>query len=388
MTAVDRVEIHEFEHQINDLGYDSSGVNFVYQPDSQITLSKYAVTVTTDDGARGEYVTQWGGSPMALAQTRMLAPQLVGRDPFQREKIYDDFKRALRQFDHMGQGAIDICLWDLAGKAFGASVTRMLGGYRDRLPTYASTLHGDRNGGLSTPADYARFAETCLQAGFPGFKIHGWTEGDAAEESEAILAVGHAVGGRMALMVDPACELRTFADALAVGRACDEAGYFWYEDPFRDSSVSQHAHRKLRQMIKTPLLITEHVRGLEPKADFITAEATDFVRVDPEYDMGITGAMKIAHLAEAFGLDAEVHASGPAHRHVMAAMRNTNFYELALVHPKIDNPLPPVYTCGYADQLDAVGDDGCVPVPDGPGLGVTYDWDYIACHRTALHRYP
>jgi L-alanine-DL-glutamate epimerase-like enolase superfamily enzyme len=186
-------------------------------------------------------------------------------------------------------------------------------------------------------------------------------------------------------MVDPACELRTFADALAVGRACDEVGFFWYEDPFRDTGVSAYAHRKLRQMIKTPLLETEHVRGLEPKADFLIAEATDFLRVDPEYDMGITGAMKIAHLAEAFGVDVEVHASGPAHRHCMAAIRNTNFYELALVGPKCGNPLPPVYACDYTDELDGVGKDGCFPVPEGPGLGVTYDWDWIAAHRTALH---
>jgi L-alanine-DL-glutamate epimerase-like enolase superfamily enzyme len=71
----------------------------------------------------------------------------------------------------------------------------------------------------------------------------------------------------------------------------------------RDGGWSQHAHKKLRQFIKTPLLQTEHVRGLEPKADFIVSEATDFVRADPEYDLGITGTMKIAHLAEAFGLD-------------------------------------------------------------------------------------
>ena len=51
----------------------------------------------------------------------------------------------------------------------------------------------------------------------------------------------------MTLMLDPACELRTFADALYVGRACDEAGYFWYEDPFRDGGVSAFAHQQAAQ---------------------------------------------------------------------------------------------------------------------------------------------
>jgi L-alanine-DL-glutamate epimerase-like enolase superfamily enzyme len=45
----------------------------------------------------------------------------------------------------------------------------------------------------------------------------------------------------------------------------------------------------------------------------------------------------------------------------------------------------PVYACGYSDQLDCVSADGTVGVPDGPGLGVTYDWDFISKHRTALH---
>jgi len=138
-------------------------------------------------------------------------------------------------------------------------------------------------------------------------------------------------------------------------------------------------------MIRTPLLQTEHVRGVEPKADFVLAGGTDFLRVDPEYDMGITGALKIAHLAEALGLDCEIHASGPAHRHLMSAMRNSNFYEVALVGPGCPNAMPPVYRCGYTDQLDCVDADGTVGVPSGAGLGVDYDWEFIAANRTALH---
>jgi L-alanine-DL-glutamate epimerase-like enolase superfamily enzyme len=106
--------------------------------------------------------------------------------------------------------------------------------------------------------------------------------------------------------------------------------------------------------------------------------ATDFLRADPEYDLGITGVMKTAALAEAFGMDVELHSSGPAHRHCMAAIRNSNFYELALVHPKMQNPLPPIFACGYSDELDAVQPNGCVPVPTGPGLGVTLDDAFLS----------
>jgi L-alanine-DL-glutamate epimerase-like enolase superfamily enzyme len=191
----------------------------------------------------------------------------------------------------------------------------------------------------------------------------------------------------MDLMIDPACEYNTFADALKVGRACDAATFFWYEDPFKDAGISAFAHRKLRQLITTPLLIGEHVRTLEPHVDFIVADGTDFVRADADYDGGITGLMKIAHAAEGFGLDCEIHAPGPAHRHCMAALRNTNYYELGLVHPQIKRKDPPIYHGEYSDELDAVDARGHVPVPQGPGLGVSIDWDWVKAHEVGVVAY-
>lgn len=387
MTVITRVEVHEFEFDATNLG-TLTGANtigaFGFSRGESVRMMKYACVVETGDGCRGEYVTHWVASPASLAQTRMLAPKLIGRHAETREGIYDDFKREIRQFDHLGHGPLDIALWDWAGKQLGCSIGTLLGAYRTRLPAYASTYHGDRNGGLDCKEAFADFALQCYDLGYRAFKVHGWNDGNIREEADNVLHLADKVGDRMTLMLDPACELRRFADALYVGRACDEGGYFWYEDPFRDSGVSAFAHKKLREMIKTPILQTEHVRGVEPKADFLVAGGTDFLRSDPEYDMGITGAMKIAHLGEAFGVDVEVHACGPAHRHVMAAMRNSNFYEVALVGPDCPNSIPPVYTCGYNDQLDCIGGDGCVSVPEGPGLGVLYDWDFINTNRVSL----
>jgi L-alanine-DL-glutamate epimerase-like enolase superfamily enzyme len=387
MSKVKRIEITDFCFEAQNLRRTGLGQRLTFSRGSSVTIVKNAIVIETDDGLRGEYVTNWGASPATRGELEMLAPFLLGRDALAREVLHDDLKREIRQWSGMGQGPLDICLWDLAGKKYGASVSEMLGGYRKRLPAYASTYHGDDEGGLDCPQAYVDFARQCHDLGYRAFKIHGWNEGDAKREAANVLHIGRAIGDDMVLMLDPANQLRTFADALHVGRACDEAGYFWYEDPFRDAGKSAFAHRKLREMLKTPLLITEYVRGLEPKADFIVAGGTDFVRIDPEYDLGITGAMKIAHLAEAFGLDAEVHACGPAHRHVMSALRNTNYYELALVGPDCPNAVAPVYACGYSDQLDCVDQDGCVPVPEGPGLGVSYDWDYIRRNAIATQTF-
>ena len=387
MTIINKVELHEFKFKAKNLG-NITGANsvgaFGYAKDQATEVKKFAVKIITDDGIIGEYVTHWCASDSTFAQSAILAPKLLGRHAEEREGIYDDFKRELRQFDHMGHGPLDIALWDWLGKKLNCSINILLGGFKKKLPAYASTYHGDRNGGLDCKEAFSEFAQYCHELGYKAFKIHGWNDGNAKEEAENVLHVASKVGDKMKLMLDPACELKTFADALYVGKACDDANFFWLEDPYRDSGVSAFSHKKLRSMIKTPILQTEHVRGLEPKADFLIAGGTDFLRMDPEYDMGITGGMKIAHLAESFGVDVEIHACGPAHRHMMSAIRNTNFYEIALVGPDCPNAIPPVYLCGYSDQLDCIDTNGFVEVPKGIGLGVQYDWEYIKNNTTNL----
>ena len=220
-----------------------------------------------------------------------------------------------------------------------------------RLPVYASTYHGQEEpGGLDTPQAFADYAVSCKQRGFAGFKIHGWHTGDVDREVSTVLGVRKAVGDGWPLMLDPASQLRTWRDALRVGRACDEAGFFWYEDPYRDTGGAVEGHKRLRERLETPLLVCEHVRGLEAKAAFILGGGGDLMHADPEYDMGITGALKIAHFCQALGLDVQYHACGPAHRAIMAATPNTHFYEMALIGPDMPNTVPPVYSCGYSDQ--------------------------------------
>jgi len=386
-SRIAKVEVHEFGYYVDGLGFDSSG-NRCVMKGARSQLAAFAVVIETGDGARGEYCSVHSGKNGAMiGQVRALAPQLLGEDVEAREAIYNKLKRLHRHYMAIGHSALDIALWDLAGKSVNRPVWRLLGGYRERLPTYASTLNGGRHGILDSIEAYADFAEQCHELGYKGFKIHGWGEGDPREEAANLLHCAERVGDRMALMYDAASELQTFADAVYVGRACDEGGYIWYEDPFMDAGWSPHAARQLKQTIRTPLMLTEHVRGLENKATWISERATDYLRADPDYDMGITGTMKVAHLAEAFGLDCEIHAAGPAQRHCMAAMRNSSWYELSLVAPGVANPVPPVFGSGYSDALEDIGEDGCMPVPDGPGIGVEYDWGYITTNRISYQEF-
>lgn len=233
----------------------------------------------------------------------------------------------------MGVGLLDSALWDMAGKRAGLSVAKLLGGTKERLPAYASTWMGGEGGGLARPEDYVAFAEECHALGYRGFKMHGWGVDNVDREIRTVKLLGKAVGDRMKLMTDPMCSIGNFADTLALGRACDEAGFFWIEDPMSDGGQAAQAYRNLRERIATPVLIGECVRGLEANASIVLAGASDFVRADPDFDMGITGVMKMAHFAEAIGLDVELHAPGPVQRACLSAIRNTSFYELSMVGP-------------------------------------------------------
>lgn len=383
---ITKIEVYEFEFDKENTTSAEDGIGIVYKVGAKMLRTGFALRILTDTGPTGEFV---GGSAADYVALNTFANYLIGHDSLQRELIYTRVSHMLRN-TRIGLAPIDIALWDLAGKYHDAPIHQLLGGYKKTLPTYVATTHGEEGttGGLDNPESYADFAQQCLDMGYPGYKIHGWENGLVSREIETVQKVASRVGGKMDMMLDPFNALITFGDAIKLGWACDEAEFFWYEDPFSDMGTSMFAHRKLRQIIKTPLLMAEHVRGFESHIDFIVAEAADFVRGDVAYE-GITGSMKVAHAAEGLGIDIEFHSPGPAQRQCVAAIRNTNYYEMSGSHPKAPNQnYIPVYKDGYRDELDAIDENGHVPVPQGPGLGVEYDWDLIKSRLKSLVTYP
>ena len=183
-------------------------------------------------------------------------------------------------------------------------------------------------------------------------------------------AEGIISGYEVAVMI-PVC------DALKVGYACDEAGFFWFEDPYFDGGATEYGHRKLREYIRTPLLQGEKVHSIQQKVNLLLANATDFIHGGIPGN-GVTGTMKLAGAAEALGVDVEIHGSDPAQHHTMSAIGNSNYYEMVWVHPDVEclQMTNEIYT-NYADGLDAVDPEGNVDVPGGPSYGVEYDWKAI-----------
>ena len=258
MSTITRVEVIAFRFPLKDMSlgdHSATGVgNVIYKAYGCAEAERFAVRISCDDGTCGEYVTHWVGTPSTFGQTKMLCPHLLGRDPEQRQLIFDDLKREIRAYDHMGHGPLDIALWDLAGKKYNTSVSKLLGGFRTTIPTYASTYHGqEEKGGLDSPEAFAEYAVACQEMGFTGFKIHGWHNGDAKREARTVLEVRKRVGDGMSLMTDPGCQLRTYMDALEVGRACVEAHCFWDEVPSGDDGISITGKRRLRDLLRRPV---------------------------------------------------------------------------------------------------------------------------------------
>lgn len=379
MTEITRVRIDRMRWAQHGRAFDRF-LPVATDLDVETTGTGWVLTIESD-AATGRHVWTTGLNAFAAPAIEQVARWLIGQDPFQRERIWGELARIWRKNDRAGIGPIDIALWDLAGRAYGVGVSQLLGGYRTTLPAYVSTLHGAETGSLSTPQHYADYAVQCAELGFTAFKVHGWHGDEIGREIENVLGVRAAVGDRLHLMLDPSSGYPTFGDALRVGRACDEAGYYWYEDPYRDGGLSFHAHRRLGELLRTPLLLGEHVRGFPTHVDQIVAGGTDFVRADADIDGGITGVMKIAHAAEGFGLDVELHGPGPAHRAAMSAIRNSNFYELGLSAPSLLRASEEFGAyADYSDDVLAAGPGGGYPVPTGPGLGVELDDDWIAAH--------
>lgn len=386
-TAITSVTVRKLRWEAAGRRQDASGFYPVAWEGGIAPQTGYVLEIATDAGLTGEYTWTTGVNGLAAEQVVSVAGWLVGQDPFQRERIWADLHRAWRKYDRLGIGPIDCALWDLAGKAYDAPLSQLLGGHRDRLPAYASTLFGDEagEGPLGTPEAYADFARACVSRGYRAIKIHGWNDGDIRREIANVHGVRDAVGPDVALMLDPSGAYSTFGDILTVGRALDEAEFYWYEDPGKEGGTSVFAYRKLRELLHTPFLQGEHVRGLQAHADQVIGGGTDFMRADAGLDGGVTGVLKIAHTAEALGLDVELHGPSPVHRHLMSALRNSNFYEMGLVAPSLGVVSSGVFA-DYSDRLDEVDAAGTVGVPGGPGLGTPLDLDWIAAHEVDVFR--
>jgi L-alanine-DL-glutamate epimerase-like enolase superfamily enzyme len=338
--------------------------------------------IRTDEGLEGNaFLSYPGPGPAAIAEqvVRVAGPLLTGEEALDVGRHWRRLA-GLSHFLHpIACGVVDVALWDLAGKAAGLPIHRLLGSCRDRVPVYFSSGHHASAGA------YADEALHWKAQGWKGYKLHPprapWLAPPAPPLSvdiEACSAVRDAVGPGMALMLDSSWSY-TYPQALEVGRAIEELGYLWYEDPLPANALE--AYVRLKQQLHIPILATEITPGgLEALTPWVTAGATDHLRGDVIITGGITGLLKVAHLAEAFGMSCEIHdgynaLGNVANLHVMMAIDNCDWFEVLAFNRSGEHGLEHL-SYGLAEPLTIDG-DGMIHAPEGPGLGVQIDWELI-----------
>jgi L-alanine-DL-glutamate epimerase-like enolase superfamily enzyme len=317
--------------------------------------------VITDEGVDGWAVSSHGYIIADLVR-RCFGEIAIGQDPLLKENLWHrvwEFDR-IEEFPIYTLGLLDIALWDITAKLSRLPLYRLLGGARDKILAYASTVTWE------TVDDYLRYADECLALGYKAIKLHAW--GDVERDGKLAKTLRRHVGDEIALMYDGSAGFR-YEEALRLGRMLEEANFLWYEEPMREFNIWQY--QRLCQDLDIPVLVPETADGCHYNAaDFVVHGACDLLRTSAHYKGGITGAMRIAHLADAFGMFVEVHGGGLPNLHLCCAIPNTRYYEILVINdPKAER-----------EEQGELGIDseGYVHIPKREGIGWQINAEQLA----------
>lgn len=326
---------------------------------------KAVIRMDTDAGITGaiEVANAWGA--MSLVDRRL--KRLVGENPLLTERLWT----LIWEIDRVEEipmphlGIVDLLAWDIKAKAAGMPLHQLLGGHDRRVPAYASTVTWDSMG------EYERHIKDCIDAGFTAFKLHAW--GDAKEDAVLSRNLRRWAGPDADLMFDGSAGW-DYVTALRFGRVLEAEGFLWYEEPMREFDLG--SYRKLCDALDIPVLAAETSDGCHwNMASWIQAGALDMARTSTFYKGGLTGAIRIAHLAEAHGMRAQVHGMGLANAQLCAAIRNNDYYEQLVISAE------QIAGLGSLGPLSIEG--GVLTVSDRPGIGFEFDWERIEATAVA-----
>lgn len=311
---------------------------------------------------------------------------LIGEDPLEHERLWQKMTRYLAYYGRQGAGmqmisGADIALWDIAGKALGQPVCKLLGAcYRDKVKTYASTLFRPTPDAMrAAVADY-------LAHGFRAIKF-GWGVfgEDLRRDIELVAAARAEAGPDVDLMVDAGWygvstanpfKARPLADWIRLVHALEELDVFWLEDFLHPENFAGYG------------TVAEHTRTLRLAAGEQLAGYADFERLATEGRVhtlqpdlsrcgGLTVGRQIADLAQRRQIDCVPHAwltdlLKAASLHLNAYSMNSLYLEYNVSTASLLNNL-------CTQRIEMV--DGYVPVPTGPGLGVEVDPKMLEKYR-------
>jgi galactonate dehydratase len=351
------------------------------------------IRLHTDTGISGvgEASLEWQEKTVQTLAHEWLQDRVIGRDPFEIERLTGDLIRDQYQGGATVMtaiSAVEIACWDIVGKACGQPVYRLLGGrYHARIPAYANGWYG----GARTPAEYAERAREAVQRGYSGLKFDpfgvAWKTmaPDEAEEAVAcVAAVREAVGGAVQLYIE-------FHGRLSAGmatqmiRALQPYRPAWCEEPVAPESIELLA--EVRRASGCPIAAGERLYTLADFHRLFSQRAVDVAQMDIAHCGGLSVGKKIAALASVYDIGIAPHCSiGPV---ALAAalhfdLSTPNFY-IQETFSDFDVPWRSALVGGWNPVQRG---QFTLPDPDAPGLGVELDEEAIAAHPYVQNPFP
>lgn len=350
------------------------------------------VKIETDDGVYGwgEPVLE-GRAHTVQAAVHDLAEYLIGKDP---AAIEDHWNVLYRGGFYRGGGVhmsalagIDQALWDIRGKVLGQPVHRLLGGpVRDRIRVY-SWIGGDR------PENVAQGARDVVARGFTALKMNGTAEMQYVDSFskidrvvENVAAVREAIGSDVGIGIDFHGRVhRPMVKALF--RALEPFRLMFIEEPVLSEHIE--ALRDIASNTSIPIALGERLYSRWDFKGILQGGHVDIIQPDPSHAGGITETRKIAALAECYDVALALHCPlGPIALatclQLDAVCYNATIQEQSLgIHYNKQNDLLDY----LADPRIFAYQDGYVAIPDGPGLGIEINEDYVKERAQEGHRW-
>ena len=328
-----------------------------------------AAFVSTDEGVDGfGYTLAFGGGGAEAMQVYLetrLKPLLIGEDPRLVERCWEKMFRADRGIRRVGLAAyavsaLDIALWDLAGKAAGQPCYRLWGGATDRVPAYGSG--GWSKYSVEDVVNEARFY-TSQGCRYYKMKIH---DPDPRVNRQRVEAVKKALGDGVRLMVDVNQKLEVLA-SIKQAQMLEDLDLVWYEEPVLADDYAGCA--EVARSIKIPVATGENHYTRFEFRELCERRAARYLMPDVGRANGFSETLRIGHLAAAHGLFVSPHVVHEISLQVAGALSNAFLVEymnwapadLFVELPKCEN--------------------GAFRVPDRPGHGMTLTPDAVKKYR-------
>lgn len=336
---------------------------------SHVTM---AITkVETNVGVTGFGVGR--NNPGENALRKQFAEKLIGVDPTMTEWVWKEFwvpkLYGRRGLETRALSSIDLALWDIKGKLAGLPLYKLLGGYRNKIPTYVAGGYYTKGKGLKELQDEMT---SHVERGARAVKMKIGAV-PIAEDVARVKAVREALGPGIKLMIDANCAY-SFQDAIQLARRVEEYDIYWFEEAVQPDDYEGFV--KLGRSTTIPLATGENEYNKHGFRDLIATQSIAFLQPDARYTGGATEFMKIAAMGQAHGLSICPHGDQQVHIQLLGAIPNAHILEF---YPKELNPM-----FGKIYKVTPnLNEDGTVTVPDIPGLGCDPQEDSIAKFRVA-----